>query len=394
MTYKATIAIGLALTSLAGYTLGWGGRDPGNIEPVLLVRDLSEDGQSKQWSSNLNASGVRHVRVEVQLGEVHVSTRRGGDFHADFTKTVSKNPSSLEREWLNNDWIQTQRDGDTIVISEIESKKPKFEGRDGDKSHRLDFKANIQIPEGLDVQTKVMAGTIDVKGSLDSLIARVDAGELTLDNLACRQALQLKVGAGSVDAKLAQTPGQNSAIEVGVGDINFNLKGNANLDVNVGIGGIDGGSKSDDDEDGLGSQQTIQVGTGGPSIRLKVGAGNVSIGQGKTIKKSSKKGGHDFQFNFKGDWNKDMDKDIEKEISDALKSADVEVKRALAEAQKEIDKARKDTDREADLKDLSPEVQAIARDAMKVAQRALDLANKELQKALKKSLKENRSEKI
>ena len=72
MINKTTIVLGLALLSIAGFTLARPGHGPEPMDKQVLIQKNSADGPSKSWSATMPASAAKHVRIELQIGDVQV----------------------------------------------------------------------------------------------------------------------------------------------------------------------------------------------------------------------------------------------------------------------------------------------------------------------------------
>jgi len=439
MTQKSTLVIALALVATAGFTIAkpqFASLTPDN---QFLVRTTVDDMERSSSSFKLNANGARRLKVDLEFAEVEVETVSGSELTAEVTKEVNKPLDAEERRWLEADWIQAKREGDTLVISEDKSKKPDLNGRTT-KNRNINLKVVIHVPRGLDANLDIAAGTVKMEGSYRSLKGHIAAGQFSTSNFSSDQFVDLDLEAGEIDAKLDKVPSGASKIEVNVGEISLDMKGNANVDASVGIGSIEVPGESSDRRKGLGSHQEIRIGSGGTKFSLRIDAGTINLGQGKTEKHIDT--GDEFDMNLDldadidqaKDLNIDVDgelsKDIQKEIESALRIAERETKAALKEAeramkdvrfeidrdmQKDIEKAMKEANKDAATamaeaerelkkaqiemnkdknfdKNLSPNVREITRSAMKIAREAMAMANEAVQKALKKSSKDKGNE--
>lgn len=424
MIQKSTFVVAIAVSTLgiAGLTLGrTGGKTPGLADGQYLIQTTMADKESRHWDMNLGTEGVKHVRIDLSMSEVNVTAGKSSNFHADVTKEVEKPLDADERDWLEKNWIEARRVGDTIIFSEVSNQKPKLTGK---KGHQIDLKVNIEMPKGLDADVALQAGELNLKGDYGVVKGQVSAGQLTTSDFRS-DSIDFDVQAGEVDATLAKAPRRDSSISVGVGQIDLNLKDSASLDASVKLGNIEVGGESDDDQKGLGAHQEIKVGSGGTKVRLKVATGSISVSQGKTERRFEEKSGFDFSMSSNAELDDATRKEIEAEVNQAQREAqsamadaqkemeralsehqfDIEkdqkfdqgtqreIEKAMREAQKAMEEARKEMNLHLD-KDLSRQIQEATKDAMKTAKKAMELAQKEVQKALKKSLKERKDESI
>ncbi len=435
MIQKSTFVVAFAVATLgiAGLTLGrTGGKTPGLADGQYLIQTALGDKESRHWNMNLATEGVKHVKIELAMGEVNVVAGNSSNFHAEVTKEVEKPLDADERDWLEKDWIEARRVGDTIIFSEVASRKPKLVSK---KGHQIDLKVTIEMPKGLDADVSLQAGEVDLRGDYGVVKGKVSAGQLTTSDFRS-DSIDFDVEAGEVDVQLAKTPRRDSTIDVSTGQITLGLKDNASLDASVSIGNIEVGGESDDDQKGLGSHQEIRVGSGGTKLRLKVATGSISVSQGKTERRLDQKDGFSFSMSSDGDLDPETRKEIEaemkqaqreaeagmqeaqkeiekalseskfdfktdqqldqetqREVENAMRNAQKAAQDAMREAQKAMDQAQKEMKLRMD-KDLSRQIQEATKEAMKAAKKAMEMAQKEVQKALKKSLKERKGDSI
>lgn len=438
MIQKTTFVIALALLSLAGLTIARAQIANELPDSQYVVRTSVDDVERRTSSYRLDASPARNFKVDLEFGEVEIVAGSGSEFRAEVTKEINRPLDADEKQWLETEWIQAKREGDTLVLSEIKGKKPNLNNRTTKRNRNINVKVKIQVPQGMNANLEMMAGTLRLDGNYRSVHGHLNAGEVITSNFSSDQSISLDIDAGEVSANLTKAPSGDSNIDVNVGQISLDLNGNASVDAKVGIGNIEVKGESDDKDNSLGAHRIIRVGSGGTHFRLKVDAGEINVGQGKTERRIKSEEidtegeiDHDIDadvdqddlkgFHFQGDLGKDFEKDIkaameaatksvaqamkeveknlkdvkiddkeiQKEIERALREAHKESTSAMAEAQREIEKARIEMQKHKDCeKEMTPEIRAIAKDAMRIAQEALTLAQKEIQKALKKGLKD------
>ena len=402
MNQKTTLAIALALVGGVGISIAspWNPKTK-SMDPIpafesqkgkITKKSNRADMETTKSALHLDAAGIRHIKVKVQLGEVEISTTASSSFDAQITKGVSRPVSQKERQWLDNPWLKAKIDGDTLTVYEDKSLKPDLtNGHGTEKEHQdIDCSIKIQIPRGLDTDVSIDAGTEIVTGDFQSFTSRVFAGELTLDNIDPGNYLKVDVDAGQVNAKLSRVPNGNSKIRVAVGEINLDLKGNANVDARVGIGDIEVKGEANKDKKGLGTKQEVVIGSGGTKLTLDVDAGSITLNSGKTIKRTEDSKEFDFD--------KGLDKDgpdsdqIQKDVEAALKEARIEMKSELQDKdiQGEISKAMKLAQVEIDKAFNDKDIQGEIAKAMKMAHVEMDKAlnDKDLQSEISRAIKD------
>ena len=402
MNQKATFAIAIALVGGIGISLAnpWNQKtatlDP---MPVLASQKSKSKNHSnvemvtKKSSLNMDVAGIKYVKVTIELGKVKLSTHSGSSFSADITKCVSRPIGDKERQWLDNPWLKAKRDGDTLIIYEDKSLKPDLSHLNSSSSShfQIDFKVDIQVPSGLDADVSIEAGTASAVGDFRALTTHISAGQLILDHLNSSDSLNIDLGAGEVNAQLDRLPSQDSKIHVGVGQINLDATGNAKIQAETGIGSVSlsGETKKRgkrNDDEGLGSKQEVQIGSGGVRISLEVGAGNIKFGHG-TADHPSQDGemNMDFVKDMEAQSMKSVDMDeIQAEVDKGMKEVDKDFLND-SKIQSEIDRAMKEVDKDfmSDSK-----IQSEVANAMKEAQTEMNTAFKDADREMTHALKE------
>ena len=443
MNQKTTFAIAAALVGGIGISIAspWNPKTA-SLDPMPIVtshaskkmnQNSRADLETKKSSLGMDIAGVKHVKVKLEIAEVILSTHASSAFSAEITKGVSRPVGDKERQWLDNPWIKAKRDGDTLVVYEDKSLKPDLSHRSDSRNdhYQINIKVQIDLPSGLDADVSVDAGTAAASGDFQSLTTHISAGQLNLDHFESRDFLKIDLGAGEVNAKLSSAPSGDSTINVSVGQINLDAKGNATVEARTGIGSItvSGETKErgkDDKDTVMGSKQQIRLGSGGSKLTLDVGAGNIKLGSGVTEKRSK---GDEFDMDLdlgkgiKSDF-ADSDEikaevanalrearsvqidgsDIHDEIAKAMKEAGSiqidskklqgEIEKAMKEAGIEMDSAFKNSDKEIaqamkeidiemkNNKDLGEPYRGIARDALDIAKKSLRQAMITAKKAI------------
>ncbi len=401
MNQKTTLAIAIAIVGGVAISVAspWNPKsDPKPLYSSQKAKSARTDMETKTYSLSMNASGIKNIKVDIELGSVEISTNSGSSFDAEISKGISRPLGDEERKWLNNPWLKVRREGDTLVVYEDKSLKPDFKrsNRNEKKNNQIDVRVNIQIPSGLRADVKLLAGNAAITGEYHSLSTQVSAGELDLNQVDPGEFLKVNVEAGEVNAKLTRVPSQASSINVSVGEINLDVRGNATIFAKSSIGSISASGKSDEEQDGVGSKQQIKLGSGGTKLTLDVGAGSINVGNG-VIEKRSKRDEEDdldaeggFQIDIKNE------EEIQHEISFALSQSNAEVQREMARADKEaksaissielkneIARAMKEAKAEINSVDIQKEI-AMALKEAKSAINSIDLED-EIGKAMKES---------
>jgi hypothetical protein len=272
-------------------------------------------------------------------------------------------------------------------VYEDKSLKPDFNKRNRSEkqNNQIDCTIKIQIPRGLSADLTLMAGNQLIRGDFRSLTTHVMAGELTLDRVDFGDFLKAEVEAGEVNAKLTRVPSRESSIKVSVGEINLDVQGNATVFAKSSIGSITASGKSDEDQDGLGSNQQIRLGTGGTKFSLNVGAGSINVGNGIIEKRSKRDKKDNLELDLDEDTNfridlKD-DEDFQREITEALRAAKSEL-RSL-DIEKEVAKALKEARMQLDSVDIEAEVSRAMKESKVDVESALKDADREIAKAMR-----------
>jgi hypothetical protein len=424
MNQKSTFAVAVALVGGVGLSVAapWNPKT-GSMDPMPIVAsqksksiNRTADMETKKSNLHMDVAGIKHVKVNVQLGEIEVTTNASSNFDAEITKGVSRPIGDKERQWLDNPWLKARREGDTLVIYEDKNLRPDIFHRESKSNdHRqIDLTVKIQIPRDLDVDVTVDAGDVKVDGDYRSLNTKISAGQLSLDHFRATDSIKVDLDAGQVDAKLTESPRGNSEIRVAVGQVNLDLKGNANVNAKTSIGSISYTGDSKNSQKGLGSKQKLQFGSGGSNFTVEVDAGNINFGNGKVTKAELEKIESDSQdlwipdIDLKLDLDDDQEKqiDIHGDISRAMKEAqrkldgkDIkgEIDRAMKEVQRELDskdikgeisRALKQAQIEMDRQDIKGEITRAMKDAHIEMGRAMKEAHFEIDRAMKESSQE------
>ena len=408
MNHKTTFAIAIALVGGIGISVAnpWNPKSA-SMDPIPLVtsqttknmrKNSNKDLETTKSSLNMDVAGIKHLKVNIEFGEVEISTNSSTKFSADIAKGISRPVGEKERQWLDNPWLKAKRDADTLTIYEDKSLKPDLINRSskGREHTQIDFTVNIQIPRGLDADVSLAAGTTTLSGDFQSLKAHVSAGELTLQHFDVSDSLNIEVDAGEVNAKLSRAPARNSNIRVAVGEINLDLKGDATVDAKFGIGSIDVAGEGKDDQKGLGAKQQIKIGAGGTKFVLDVDAGSINLGESKKTNRTRDNLDLDKDFDMKFDAHSIKGDQIQEEVSKALKGAHLEIEKALndkgiqaeianalKDARVEIDRAMNDKDIQAEIAKALQEAHIEVGRAMKSSDREIAQAMKELEEEMK-----------
>jgi hypothetical protein len=362
MKQKSTILVAVSLVGIAAFTMArpMMAPDAGDYIPV-------QKPGANESTLSLNANGAKKIRVDVKFGDVELLTSSTSEMTARVTKEI-KGPidTAEKKQWLSNPWLKAKRDGDLITIYEDESLKPKhFKG-----SINLNLKVRIKVPKGFVADLHLNAGSAKVSGEFESVAAVVDAGELEVRNCATQNSMNLTVNAGQIESELVKPTRNESTIEVKVGEIKFDSKVNADINASINLGSIEVGGEKDDEEETFSAKRQVQIGNGGSKVNLKVGTGAISIGSGKTIRKSSTKVPGRIKGLKEMDFQGEFPEDLNKTIEAALKAAEIESRSALVDAQRGMEDARRELDR------MSPEIE-------REIQRAIADAQKEVAEAMK-----------
>ncbi len=379
MNQKTTLAIAIAIVGGVAISVAspWNPKsDPMPKYSNQKAKSARAEMETKTYSLSMNASGIKNIKVDIELGAIEISTNSGSTFDAEITKGISRPLGDEERKWLNNPWLKVRREGDTLVVYEDKSLKPDFKrsNRSRNQNNQIDVAVKIQIPKGLNADLNLLAGNEAISGEYRSLTTHLSAGELDLNQVDPGDFLKVNVEAGEVNAKLVRVPSRASSINVSVGEINLDVRGNATVIAKSGVGSISASGKSDEEQDGLGSKQQIKLGSGGTKFTLDVGAGSINVGNG-VIEKRAKRDEEDdldaesgFHFDLRNE------EQIQREITAALSQSNAEIRKEMARAHKEAKSAMSSID----LKD------EIAR-AMKEAKAEINSADiqKEIAMALK-----------
>jgi hypothetical protein len=390
MNQKTTLAIAVAIVGGVAISVAspWNPKaDPNS--PISLQksksssRNADSDMETRASSLNMNAAGIKNIKVDIELGTLEISTNSSNSFNAQITKGINRPLGEVERQWLDNPWLKVRREGDTLVVYEDKGLKPDLKSLNKNRNgnNQLDLVIKIQIPKGLNADLSLTAGSEMLSGEFRSLTTRVMAGELNLDQVDSGEFLNVKVEAGEVNAKLTRVPSRDSSIKVSVGEINLDVRGNATVIASSSFGAISASGRSDEDQDGLGSKQQICLGTGGTKVTLDVGAGSINVGNGTIEKRlrKDKKGNSDLGTNFEIDVSDDQDVQAEvskalREVENAMKSVDIkdQVERAMKEVQFELNS-----------KDIENEIAKATRESKVDIESALKSADREMKHAMR-----------
>ena len=342
--------------------------------PLYRAQDIragnlaAQNEEVRKSNLKMNVSGIKHIQLNVEYGEVGISTSNTNEFEAQIVKRVSRPVDSQDQAWLDNPWLKAKRDGDTLTIYEDKAIKPKLnhqsKSKKDNRNHELEVK--ILVPQGLNADVTVNAGVANIQGDYESFTGNVGAGEMTLKRFQANRFIKANVGAGEFNGNILSVPTEETKVHIGVGEIHFDMKGNASIDARVGVGSIVVAGESDNDKNkGLGEKRHIQVGRGGSPITLDVATGEISVGSGKTTSVTQDKANFDEDFEIQGEIsdvlksaqeeversfeiNRIDDDEIQREVSKALKDAEVEISKAMGSIDIEISKALKDAEVEVE----------------------------------------------
>lgn len=419
MNQKSTLAVALALVGGVAVSLAnpWNpkpfSKDPMPIISSQKARESRADMETRKSNLHMNVAGIKHVKINVELAEVSVSTNSSSNFDAQITKSLNRPINDKERQWLDNPWLKSKLDGDTLIVYEDKSLKPElhYNEKSSKKNVNLEFTLNIEIPSGLDVEVSVTAGDVKIGGDYRSLSSHIDAGQLKLDRFQATDSLKINLDAGQVDAVLAQMPRNQSQIEVAVGEVNLDIRGNATVDARTSIGSISHSADSKAKQKGIGSKQKLQFGTGGSNLTVEVEAGSINFGSAKVSKVELQDSSDELDELEIPDVDIQADLDdelgakfkkimfIDRDVTNALKAAqreldsqDIkgEIEKAFKEAKKEmqshdvqaeIAKAMKEVERTLNSKDFQRDIEKAMKDA------EIHLNNKDIAREIEKAMK-------
>ena len=350
-------------------------------------RNADSDMETRASSLNMNATGIKNIKVDIELGTLEVSTNSSDNFNAQITKGISRPLGEVERQWLDNPWLKVRREGDTLVVYEDKSLKPDLKRLNKNRkgNNQLDMTIKIQIPKGLNADLTLTAGSEMLSGEFRSLTTHVMAGELNLDQVDSGDFLKVKVEAGEVNAKLTRVPSRDSSIKVTAGEINLDVRGNATIFAKSGIGSISTSGRSDEDQDGLGSKQQIRLGTGGTKFTLDVGAGSINVGNGTSEMRSMQDKEDDLES--ESDLDKEIrfdlknDKEIQREIAAALHEARAQIN--SIDIQKEVEKAFKEAKSVMNSLDIESEIAKAMKESKVDIEASIKDADREIAKAMR-----------
>lgn len=380
---SALAAVGIATVGITTARAQIGSSNDSDVAPIVIEKG----DQTKTTTQRVNASGARKLRLNMEYGEVIIKTSNAREAVAKLTKKIKQVKNGNGEKWLENNWLKTRIQGDTIIVEEDKSLKPKIDGN-------LDVTLTLEVPNDLDTDLHLNAGEISINGSTSSLDVDLDAGEINLNKVDCDSNMAINLDAGQINANLTSVPSNNCKLTTSVGEISFNAAGGANVDATVTLGRIEGNGRRSTSEDSLGDKMQITLGNGGPKVVLRVETGAINVGGAQRDKKSSDDKGFSFNhelnnddkwngddFPFKGKFRGDDDdfdgeklgQDIEKAIREAMK----EVEKELSGADREVERAMKEF--KFDEKEINQDIEK----AMREASRELEKASKELEKAFK-----------
>jgi hypothetical protein len=380
MNQKSTIAIAVALVGGVAISVA----NPWHPKPIALdpasspIPDQNrKDLETRNSSLHLDASQIKHVKISAQLGEVNLSTNSSSAFDAQITKSVNRPVSEKEKQWLENPWLKARIEGDTLTVYEDKTLKPDLTTNSDKNNRQLDFKVNIQIPSGQNADVTVLAGKTKISGDYRNFESHVSAGEVSLVKFNASESLKIELDAGQVNATLNHVPTHDSAIRVSVGQVKLDVTGNATIDALTSVGSISYGGDTGGKHKGLGSKQHIQFGSGGPTLTVDVGAGNIKFGGDKAAKTEDKSDTNEEfdielpDLDMKSELNKDsqLNEDIQREISRALDEARIEMN--SVDIDKEVAKAMKDADKELNISLRELEIEMNQKDDFEVPFRNL-----------------------
>ena len=398
MNQKQILAATVALVGGVGLSIAapWNPK-AASMDPIPIIQsqkgksiNRNADMETRKSNLHLDAAGVKHIKLTVQIGEVVLTTNSSSNFDAQITKGVSRPITDKERKWLDNPWLKARRDGDTIIIYEDKDLKPDFHEQDeNSRNHRdIDLTLNIQIPSGLDADVSLLAGDVKIDGDYRMLSTKIAAGQLSLDHFRASDSIKINLEAGQVDAKLTESPLNDSKIRVAVGEVNLDLKGNATVNARASIGSISYSGDSKHDQKGLGDKRKLQFGSGGSTFIVEVDAGDINFGKTKVTRAEHDKDSDDDMDTSMSDIdlniNQDKNIDVHGEISRALKAAQIEMDGK--DIKGEIDRAMKEVQRELDSKDIKGEISR----ALKQAQ--IEIDGKDFEGEIERAMKEARIE--
>ncbi|HSN16801.1 MAG TPA: hypothetical protein VLV87_01210 [Gammaproteobacteria bacterium] len=236
-----------------------------HIAALLLLSALPLAAHAEPTSSmprilksELAATGINGVALEVGVGELHVTTSNDDKVHVQVTLRHKERQFLWFFHWMDGGsasqiaaaTIQQKRGGDRLTLS---LSYP----HSGDDDMKQEW--DVQIPPRLRLDATMEVGDLGVDGVSGGVTARLNVGEVSID-----------VPQGSIDAS------------VDVGEIRAKTatakRGKIQLITNIGDAMlvIQGSESGYHDHGGLGTRVSLD-GSGPDAVQLKVNIGDVSL---------------------------------------------------------------------------------------------------------------------
>jgi hypothetical protein len=208
-------------------------------------------------------------------GDVRVETRASATgARVRFTKRARGATEASARERMAAIQLNEAGDGDLY----------QYVWRAGEQTAGLSVDAVAGVPPGTDVVVRTGTGGVAVDGALGSLDVEAGAGTVVVGRAGAR-ALRVEVGAGDVTVSATDVPaGARWTLEAGTGDVDLSVAPGASVRIDaesragaVVDRGLEG-ARVERSASTAGGRLRATLGRGEATVRLRTGAGTVTVG--------------------------------------------------------------------------------------------------------------------
>lgn len=190
----------------------------GGGSAVLAAIAFNSTPATASVDKTISVSGVPNLIIHSNAGSVHVNPGSGSQITLHATKRVRAFTHAQAQSELDAISVTTTQSGDTVTI-EVDNNGTFgphfFDDRRVDLTLTAPTNTNLTVVEN--------AGSLDATGLTGKLSTQVNAGSVTLDNIAMADGSSLRVNAGSLSVNGTLQAGASVSVNVSAGSADLTL---------------------------------------------------------------------------------------------------------------------------------------------------------------------------
>lgn len=202
---------------------------------VLAALTLGRTPATATFDKTFSVGGVPTLVIHGQLGSVHVNAGSAGQVLLHATKRVRVLTHAQAQSELDAITITTNQTGNvvTIEVNNTFAGGPRL-------FNTQEIDLNVTTPANTNLNVVERAGSLDATGLTGTLMAEVNAGSVTLDNMTMADGSLLRVNAGSLSVDGALQSHASLTVNVNAGSLDLTLPKNtsAHLDASASAGSV------------------------------------------------------------------------------------------------------------------------------------------------------------